>query len=211
MDPETILQRAQEPGDLPAGWTVIPLNRQIVRQSVWYWVMGTAVGFGLFALLFASVAGQFYLVSIATILLAVLGFVGGGSAYLAIQKLLMLADAERYIIVLTPDHFVQQRGAQVIAVPTDAIEAITLRGVFGGVDDTLAQDRDVLNASMNFTRFLGGTQRHRTRRTPDSLAFVDRRNQQEVVVAEDNSFTELPVLEEYLRRYAAGEARLRTN
>src|SRR5579875_3911821 len=112
---------------------------------------------------------------------------------------------------MTQDAYVQQRGAQVIGVPMKDIAHITLRGVFGG-DASYSQvdERDYRNAVLGVGQIFGGVRPRRARRTPDSLAFIDTRTDEPVIIAEDNSFTDLPVLDELLRTYVEN-ARRRKN
>jgi hypothetical protein len=207
---DEILHIARQPDDLPHGWTVVTLNRQRVVRSIWEWAGGTAVGVVFFALLWIAVRGiQLSIVS--AILFAVFAFLAVGSAWLVVKYARLLADADRHLIVMTPETLVLQRGDKITLVPMEAIIHLTLRGVFGG-DPSYSQvdDRDVRHAVMGFNLFgnFGGGSR-RARRTPESLAFVDSRTEAVVVVADDNSFAELPVLEELLRNYIENAQRTR--
>jgi hypothetical protein len=209
MDAETILAKAREPGDPPEYWTIIPLDQAAVRKSAFGWAFAALVGFSLFALLFFSTFAQFNVVI--WIVLAVMAFVGLGSTWLLIKKVRQLLDANRHLIVMTPDTYVQQVGSRIVAVPMGSIANITLRGVFGGNADNLARDATVPTYGQMVGRMFGGSQAHRTRRTPDSLAFVDTRTDEIVVVAEDNSFAHLALIEEMLRTYVDAARRARTH
>ena len=208
IDAEQILATARQEGDVPQGWTVIPLHIKTVQRAILNWVGGAIVGLGLFALLFAAVHDILGIISI--ILLGVLAFVGIGSLYLAIKNVRVLQDKDRQLIVMTPDLYVQQRGARIISVPMDQVSHITLRGVFGGdTAYTTIDERNPQNAVMSFGQMLGGARPRRARRTPDSLAFVDARDASAITVAEDNNFAELPILEELLRNYVESAYRVR--
>lgn len=212
MEPKDILATARQPGDLPEHWTVVPLNQAIVRQSALLWTGGALVGFALLVGLYLAIRDIFSFTSFQFVLMVILGFIGVGSAYVAYSKFRKLFDADRYLIVLTPELFVEQQGAKITAVPLREISNLTLRGVFGG-DLTFAQrdERDPRAAALGVGQLFGGRQMHRPRRTPDSLAFVDLRTDTPVVVAEDNSFAELPILEELIRDYIASVPRIRTS
>ncbi|MBA3823356.1 MAG: hypothetical protein H0X24_05530 [Ktedonobacterales bacterium] len=203
IDPQAdqILQTAhQNEAQLPEGWTVIPVNRQTVQRQILGWSGSTLLGLVLGGALLAAIYPTFSIITLA--LLAVLAFLALGSLWLLIRSARLLMDADRHLIVLTPDLYVQQRGSRIISVPMGEIDHITLRGVFGG-DPSYTQNSEVSvdNAVLSVGRMLGGSRTHRARRTPDSLAFVDARTDAPIMVAEDNSFAELPVIEELLRNY----------
>jgi hypothetical protein len=200
MEAQEILEHARQPGDLPEGWTVIPLDRKAVRMAVLGWAGGAVVGFGLCVLLWTAVHTAISIFHV--IVFAVLGFVGVGSLVLLADKVRQLIDADRFLIVMTPDTFVEQTGNRLVALPMHEIGHITLRGVFGGDTSYATRDeRDYRTAVVSPIQLLGGRQTHRRRRTPDSLAFVDLRDGSDITVAKDNAFTELPILDELLRNY----------
>lgn len=209
LDAEQILQTARQSEEPPQGWTVIPLDEKTVKRAILNWIGSAIVGVGLFGLLFAAVHDD--LTFFPLFLLAVLAFVGGGSLWLVLKNVRLLTDKARQLIVMTPENYVQQRGARIIVVPMSEISHITLRGVFGGdASYSTVDDRDLKNAVMGVGQMFGGGARpRRARRTPDSLAFVDARDDSPVVIAEDNSFAELPVLEELLRTYVDNARRVR--
>lgn len=204
MEPSEILRIALQPGEPPVGWTVIPINRENVRRSIFGWTLASLLGFGLMAVLLSFIFDVFSVFSLPFLFILIMGFLGIGSAYLVVKKIRVLSDADHHLIVLTPDLYVQRTGAKVTAVPLTQVSNVTLRGVFGGSMSSKLDDTDVKVAAMSANQFFGGRQLHRTRRTPDSLAFVDARDGSIVTVAEDNSFAPLEVLEEYLRQYTDG-------
>ena len=208
IDAEQILATARQEGDVPQGWTIIPLHIKTVQRAILNWIGGAIVGLGLFALLFAAVHDVLGVVSI--IALGAMAFVGIGSLYLALKNVRMLLDKDRQLIVMTPEYYVQQRGDRIVSVPMDQISHITLRGVFGGdASYSTIDERNPNNAVIGFGQMLGGVRPRRPRRTPDSLAFVDTRDDSAITVAEDNSFAELPILEELLRNYVESSRRVR--
>lgn len=204
-DADQILQTARQSGEPPRGWTVIPLNRKEVQLSILKWVGASLIGFVLFGLLYAAVSDLLTVIPI--LVLAMLAFIGLGSLWLVAQKARMLADADRQLIVMTPETYVQQRGSRVIAVPMEEIEKITLRGAV--LDESVYRRHDmaVENAVMTPAQMFGGRQSQRVRRSPDSLAFIDARDDSQVIIAEDNSFTELPILENLLVTYVEAARR----
>ncbi|HKD74723.1 MAG TPA: hypothetical protein VKB76_04480, partial [Ktedonobacterales bacterium] len=97
MEAQEILERAHQPGDLPEGWTVIPLDRNAVRMAILGWAGGAVVGFGLFILLWIVVANVIGIIQI--LFLAALAFIGIGSSILLVEKVRQFVDADRYLIV----------------------------------------------------------------------------------------------------------------
>jgi hypothetical protein len=190
---------------LPEGWTVVPLDEAAVRRSILSWLGGAVVGLGLFALLFATTRDVHGIITLPNFLLVILGFIGVGSLWLMVKYIRKYTDRARQIIVMTPEWFVQQQGDKISSIPLIDIENITLRGVFGGdASYTQVNESDPRHAVLGFGQIMGGSRARRPRRTPDSLAFVDSRTGQVITIAEDNSFTDLPVLEELLRTYVEG-------
>ncbi len=207
MDTNELLQIAKSQEQPPPGWTVITLNRGNILYATTGWALSLLLGFSLMLALYISSYNS--LNPLIIIFLGILGFIAVGSAYLLIKKLIMLTHLDQYIIVLTPEQYVQQQRAKIIDVPLIDIDHITLRGVFGGgIAMSKYDQRDPRNATLTIPEFLGGRQSHRQRRTPDSLAFIDTRTNTLIVVAEDKSFAELGVLEELLRDHV-NEARKR--
>ncbi len=210
MDAEEILTIARTATEPPESWTVIPLNQQITRQAAILWTGGSLVGFGLMIWLYIAVANIFSFYSIQFFFMLVLGFIGVGSAFVVVGRVRKLLDADHYLIVLTPEVFVQQRGKTITEVPLRNVANLTLRGVFGGnVAYTQYDERDPRNAAFSLNQMLGGRQTQRARRTPDSLAFIDTRTDSPVIIAEDNSFGELPIIEELIRQYVESMPRAR--
>lgn len=87
---DILAQAHQE--ELPDGWTVVPVNEKMVRRSVLNWLGGSIVGFGLFALLFAATRDVLAPISLSSILLLILGFIGIGSLWLMIKYIRLYAD-----------------------------------------------------------------------------------------------------------------------
>jgi hypothetical protein len=203
IDPQAaqILQTARLSDEqLPEGWTVIPVNQQTVRKQAWGWAGSALVGAVFGSWILVALYPSFNIFSLG--ILGVCAFLAIGSIVLLVRALRLLLDANRHLIVLTPELYVQQRGDRIISVPMRSIDHITLRGVFGGdAAYTQRSDLQVENAVMSFGRMFGGNQMRRARRTPDSLAFIDARTDAPITIAEDNSFAELPVIEELLRNY----------
>jgi len=198
-DSASILQQARQSDEPPKGWTVIPLDVREARRAVLGWFGSALLGVVLFALLYNTVKDSLNIFTL--IVLAVLGFLAVGSGWLLARRAYQLMNADKFIIVMTPEQFVEQKGTKTIAVPMKAIENITLRGAFGGLEHAGYRDDDYRTGVITFQQMLGGRQSQRRRRTPDSLAFVDSNTGKVITIAEDNGFANLAVIEEILRTY----------
>ena len=221
MNAEEILETARGSAEPPHGWIVLPLSRTKVALGIAGWIFGILLGFGLFTLAMLIVfpsnfqhglpAALFTL-----LLLAIFLFVGLGSVWMLIQDVLRLMHAEKHIIVLTPKDFVKQEGDKIITVPLMNIRYVTARG-------TPPPDRTVPKGSMvaqlptmgeRFGGFFlgqavtreGASTLRRRRRTPTTLAFVDTRTEDEVVVVTDGAYGDPFMIAALLKQYAASVA-----
>ncbi len=221
MNAEEILETARESAEPPHGWVVLPLSRTKVVLGVAGWCFGILLGLGLFTIAaFAVFPSNFqHSVPIAVftvLLLAVLLFIGLGSIWMLIQDVLRLLHAEKHIIVITPEDFVKQEGNKIITVPLMNIRYVTARG-------TPPPDRTVPKGSMvaqlptmgeRFGGFFlgqaatreGASTHRRRRRTPTTLAFVDTRTDDEVVVVTDGAYGDPFMIAALLKQYAASVA-----
>lgn len=195
---DDILRIARENQEPPVGWIVVPINRSVVLRSLIGWGASALLGYGLFIILLLAIMPDFNAITL--FLLGILAFLGIGSTWLAVQKSSQYFSAENYLIVLTPESFVQQNGKQIINVPMSEIEHITLRGVFGGTSQEKI-DRNYQSAVISPTQMFTGRLAHRARKTPESLSFVDSRTKNIIVISEDSAFAELEILEDLLRTY----------
>ncbi len=226
MDASEILMQARSGQDAPHGWVVLPLLRSKLITGMLGWVLGIALGLGLFTLLAFIVIpynyehGTFAAV-FSTILLGVLLFIGLGSLWSLFVDIQRLRNLDKHIIIITPDAFVKQEGDKVIHVPLMYVRHVTARGAAppeqahaslngrsGGAD---RMDRAMPSAGENFMGFFAGggftssgmRWRRKRMRTPTTLAFVDSRDDREIIVATDSSygdpFTIAALLKQYCR------------
>jgi hypothetical protein len=201
---------------LPQGWFVWSLRRDRVRRAALGW-LGTAI-FGLVLLIplaLSTVPSNFErgagLAVFTVILLAIVGLVGFGGLSLMVADLMRLARADQYLLVMTPSDYLKLEPGRVTHVPMASVAYVTLKGV----KLTPAPSTQTATSSLpagglgSIGQFVGvGTSRaSRDRRRPPSLAFLDLRTRREVMVSTDDSFEELPVLQEILDLYARGQGK----
>jgi hypothetical protein len=213
MDAQTILSTARS-GSVPSDWNVWPLRVDVVRRGLLGWVGAGLVGLVLFAgAAKATIPSNFeqggFAIVVTLLLLGMLAVVGFGGFGVVIYDLWRLAHADEYLLVITPDDFVRATPGHIVHVPIENISFITLRGVrpprFSGPSDApsgAAGQR--LPSSIRISPLAPVRQP----RSSPSLAFVDTRDDAEVVVATDDSFESMYVLEQVLSdRVAAKERR----
>jgi hypothetical protein len=128
-----------------------------------------------------------------------------------------LMDADRYIIVITPDDFVKQEGHKIIHVPLMHVRHVTARGVPppDRTPDRGSSVRQVSGAGENISSFFlgrnlartlsgsGSRSRMRRMRTPTTLAFLDSRTDTEVIVATDKTYGDPFSIAAVLKQYAS--------
>lgn len=220
MEAAEIISTARS-NDVPSNWVVLPLRRNQVGFSILGWALGAVMGIGLFAGLFAaawpdnfhSVAGAI----ITSFFLVLLGFTGFGSMWLLIKDGRRWLQADRSMIVFTPDVYFKQEGRKTDLVPLEEVGFITVRGTkppnqqaswtaYNAGPDTSSAEEDARIATNGpMGNLFGG--RRRKPRGPTSVAFVDLRTEKRVVVTEDNSYAHPYEIGETLRSYV--EARLK--
>ena len=218
MNAEEILETARTSTTPPHGWVVLPLSRSKVILGIAGWVFGIVLGLGLFTITaFATIPSNFQrgtgIAVFTVVLLAILLFVGLGSIWMLIQDVLRLMQAQKHIIVITPKDFVKQEGRKIVTVPLMNVRYVTARG-------TPPPDRTVPRGSMIAqlptmgermgSFFLGhaatreGASTHRRRRrTPTTLAFIDTRTEDEVVVVTDGAYGDPFMIAALLKQYTA--------
>lgn len=219
MQAEEILKQAQSGDELPHGWIIFPLLRNKVMLAMVGWASGILIGLGLFAMVATVVIPYNYqhgfaLALLATVLLGLFLFVGVGSLWALVMDARRLASSDRYIIVLTPEDFVKQEGDRIIHVPCMNIRHVTARGT-PPPDRTTSNENQVRQVSSlgeNVMGFFvghglvgarsGSRPRRRGRRTPTTLAFVDTRTDQEVIVTNDSSFGDPFAIAALIKQYA---------
>ncbi len=218
MNAEEILETARTSSTLPHGWIVLPLSRTKVVLGIVGWLFGIVLGLGLFIIaLFATIPSNFQhgigIEIFTLILFAVLLFIGLGSIWMLVQDILRVMNAHKHIIVITPQDFVKQEGNKIVTVPLTSIRYVTARGT--PPPDRTAPRGSVVSQMPSMGErmsgfFLGqaatreGARTHRRhRRTPTTLAFVDTRTDDEVVVVTDGSYGDPFMIAALLKQYAA--------
>lgn len=218
MEASEILERAKTGEEAPQGWIVLPLSRSKVALGIAGWILGAVVGFGLCAFIASVVIPHNYqngpvAAVFTTILLGIMLFIGFGSLWTIIVDINRLRQADKHLIVITPEDFIKQEGNKITHVPLMYVRHVTARGtpppdrsVAG--ESTLSQ---MPGAGENFAGFVFGRglipsgmrQRRRRMRTPTTLAFLDSRTDQEVIVATDNSYGDTFTIAALLKQYTA--------
>jgi len=225
MEATEILEKARAGGNLPDGWVVLPLLRQRVRLGIIGWICGAIIGFSFFILMIPYMIPHNYLYGpipalISTIILAVVLFVGIGSVWQMIVDIRRLLDANKYIIVLTPDEFVMQDREKIIHVPLMYVRHVTARGI-APPDRTAPQGEVVSNmphVGENLSGFLFGrgliptVSRWRTRRrakhTPSTLGFIDSRTNSEVIIKDYNLYGDPTTIATLMQDYTSSVRRI---
>jgi hypothetical protein len=205
MEATEILETAWAGGELPEGWIVLPLLRNKVRLGILGWIAGAIIGFGLLVVMVPLMIPHNYQFGfipalISTVILGMVFFVGIGSVWQIIVDARRLLDADKHIIVITPDEFVLQDGEDISHVPLMYIRNVTARGIVPP-DRTVPQGAVVSNmphVSENLSGFLFGRgfiptisrwrARRRAKHTPSMLAFIDSRTNAEVIIRDYNLY-----------------------
>ncbi|MBX5450987.1 hypothetical protein [Thermogemmatispora sp.] len=218
MEAAEILTRARAGEEKPDGWIILPLQRGRVILSIIGWLFRAALGLILFAVIFPIMVPENYhsvFGAIAsTIILGILLFIGLGSIWCLINDVHRLIRAQDYLIVITPEDFVQQAGDRVVHVPLINVRYVTARGRArpDRTPPTTSQLSQLGSASENMVGFLFGrgmTQSPEERRkamssrAPTSLAFIDTRTNTEVVVTTDTAYGDPFLIAALLKQYAA--------
>ena len=219
MESTEILDRARVDEDAPHGWIILPLVRRKVIIGIMGWILGAIVGLGLFALMASIMIPHNYQNGIAsaiitTILLGIVLYVGLGSIWTIIMDVRRLRQADKHLIVITPDDFVKQEGAKIIHVPLMYIRHVTARG--GRPPEPVRTTRgntirEIPGLGENIAgMFFGrrnvsasGVIRRKRMRTPTMLAFIDSRDDSEVIVVTDATYGDPFMIAGLLKEYAA--------
>jgi len=225
MEASEILEKARAGGELPNGWVVLPLLRNKVRLGILGWIAGAIVGFGFFALMVPLMIPHNYLYGlipalISTVILGMMLFVGIGSVWQIIVDTRRLLEADKHIIVITPDEFVMQDGEEIRHVPLMYIRNITARGIVPP-DRTAPQGAVVSNmphVGENLSGFLFGRgfiptisrwrARRRAKHTPSMLAFIDSRTNTEVIIRDYNLYGDPSKIAILMKEYTSSVQRI---
>jgi hypothetical protein len=226
MEAAEILEKARASGEPPHGWIILPLLRNKVRLGILGWVAGVIVGFGLFAIMAPLVIPHNYSYGpiaalVTTLLLGMVLFVGIGSFWQIIVDIRRLLEADKYIIVITPDEFVMQEGENIKHVPLMYVRYITARGVAPPPDRTAPRGAvvsEMPHSSENISGlFLGRglipsisswRARRKGKRAPTMLAFVDSRTETEVIIRDYSLYGNPLTIATQLREYASSVQRI---
>ena len=218
MQSSDILMEARAGSHASSGWVILPLVRNKVLWSMAGWACGIVLGLGLFAALASVVIPYNYHQGVgpalfSTILLGIMLFIGLGSAWALIMDAWRLKQADKHLIVITPDTFVKQEGEKIISVPLMYVRHITARGApppdrstenarverqVPGVGENVVG----LIAGRGFTP-LGMRYRRKRMRAPTSLAFIDSRTDNEVTVVTDGSYGDPFMIAALLKEYTS--------
>jgi hypothetical protein len=225
MEAAEILEKARAGGELPNGWVVLPLLRNKVGLGILGWIAGAIVGFGLFVLIVPLMIPHNYLYGpipalISTLILGMMLFVGMGSVWQIIVDTRRLLEADKHIIVITPDEFVMQDREKITHVPLMYIRYVTARGIFPP-DKATSQGAVVSNmphVGENLSGFLFGRgfiptisrwrARRRAKHTPSMLAFIDSRTDTEVIIRDYNLYGDPTKIATLMQDYTSSVRRI---
>ncbi|MEO8973856.1 MAG: hypothetical protein ABI406_19895 [Ktedonobacteraceae bacterium] len=219
MEATEILERTQTEEELPHGWIVFPLARSKVILGMVGWVFGIILGLGLFTLMASIVIPYNYTLGtfsaiFTSLLLLLFLFIGLGSFWSLIRDGQRLMQLDKHVIVLTPEDFVKQEGDKIIHVPLAYVRHVTARGK-APVDRSVPKEhgvRQVPGLGDNVSGFLFGRgitpsgmrYRRNRMRTPTTLAFIDDRDEREVVVVTDAAHGDPFMIAALLKQYSRG-------
>lgn len=218
MESSEILMQARATPNGPPGWVVLPLIRHKVILGIVGWACGIVLGLGLFAAIASIVIPYNYQRGVgpalfSTILLAILLFIALGSAWSLIMDARRLSQANKHLIVITPDAFVKQEGEKIIHVPLMYVRHVTARGA--PPPDRSTQnarlEREIPGVGENILGLFAGRGftssgmrwRRKRMRSPTSLAFIDSRTDDEVTVVTDGAYGDPFMIAALLKQYAA--------
>jgi hypothetical protein len=225
MEASEILEKARTGGELPNGWVVLPLLRNKVRAGILGWIAGAIVGFGLLVLMVPYMIPHNYLYGpipalISTLLLGMVLFVAIGSVWQIIVDTRRFVEADKHIIVLTPDEFVMQDRDKIQHVPLMYVRHITARGIVPP-DRTSPKGAVVSNmphVGENLSGFLFGRgfiptvsrwrERRRAKHTPSMLAFMDSRTNTEVIIKDYNLYGDPSKIATLMQDYTSSVQRI---
>jgi hypothetical protein len=218
MESVQILAQASTEEGIPSNWIVFQLQRQKVLVGLLGWVFGALAGGLLFVFMAPIMIPHNYQSGVAsavfsTIILGVVLYVCVGSLWAMITDLLRVRAADKHIIIITPEDFVKQEGKKIIHVPLEYVQYVTARGLPPVKHNAETVDEETRPsgvgegiAGLFFGRRAasgtrqGGLGRRRTR-TPTTLAFLDSRNDKEVVVVTDKAYGDPVYIGDCLKEY----------
>lgn len=222
MESVQILAQVNTENGAPQDWLVFTLLREKVIVGILGWIFGAIVGGLLFAFMAPIMIPHNYQIGalsaiFTTLILAMVLYVCLGSIWAMITDILRLRNAEKHVIIITPEDFVKQEGNKIVHVPLEYVKHVTARGA-PPVDRSLTTARDDARAggvgenvgSLLFGRRVAESGRRglvgrKRMRTPTTLAFVDSRTDREVIVVTDKSYGDPHYIAAHLKQYAAAK------
>src|SRR2546430_15894221 len=104
--------------ETPDNWIIFPLQHQKVMIGIAGWILGSILGFSLFAFIAPIMIPHNYQIGIpaaivSTLILAMVMYVGLGSLWAIFMDILRLREAKQHVIIITPDAFVKQEGKKI--------------------------------------------------------------------------------------------------
>ncbi len=213
MDAHEVLETVRS-GAAPSTWSVLPLRRDWLLRSVLQWAVIAVLTFALFVPVVVVTVPENFThgvvgAVITTLLLGILGVAAFGSAGVALYDLWRLNHMADYLIVITPDDFVKAGPRSVIHVPMEHVDYITLRGAKTSADESF-QDVNSINQANPYSRLIHMPRPRQPKQAP-SLAFLDTRTNQEVLVARDEAHGDLFSLNRLLEINSEAKRRSRTH
>lgn len=218
MQAEEILTQVKT-GTGKQGWVVFPLLREKLMWAIAGWTFGIFIGLLLLTILVPVVVPYNYERGILSILLTssllgVLAAVVIGSAVLLIVDIRRLLQAKEHMIVITYEDFVKQEGSKIIQVPLSHVRHVTPRGRSPLEQNAIKREDEMErsvggeNVFSSLFRSKGSSVRIRRRRmrAPTSLAFLDARNDTEVIVVSDDTFGDPFAIANTLKEYVTSLA-----
>ncbi len=157
---------------------------------------------------------------ISTLILGMVLFVSIGSVWQIIVDTRRLVEADKYIIVLTPDEFVMQDRDKIQHVPLMYVRHITARGIIppdrnspkGEVVSNMPHVGENLSGFLFGRGFIPTVSRWRARRrakhTPSMLAFIDSRTNTEVIIKDYNLYGDPSKIATLMQDYTSSVQRI---
>jgi hypothetical protein len=210
MDAQAILSTVRS-GDIPHDWNVWPLRVERVRRGLFGWLAMGAFGFlllipAIIVTVPANFRGSVFGTIVTLLLLAMLAAIAFGGVGVAIYDIWRIQHADEFYIIMTPDAFLKVTPSEMVLVPMDNVQYVTLRGVRTNQQQSSSDLRTLgSGGGIRIAPYI----RPRQPRTSPTLAFVDSRDERTVMVATDDSFESLYVLEQLLNDHVANKLRTR--
>jgi hypothetical protein len=210
MDAQAILSTVRS-GEVPADWNVWPLRVDRVRRGMFGWLAMGVFGFLLLIPVViitvpANFKGSAFGAFATLFILAMLAAIAFGGVGIAVYDVWRILHAGEFYIIMTPDDFLKVTPREIVHVPMECVQYVTLSGVRTNQQQS-SRDLRTLGAG-------GGIRvspyiRQRQPRTSPTLAFVDSRDDRTIIVATDDSFESLYVLDQLLSDLVANKQRTR--